>query len=44
MQKKTFYGRLSLLLENCCGKCYDGASDMAVCSTGVAIAVIALEQ
>ena len=30
--------------RDCCGKCYDGASSMTVCKTGLVTTVLALEQ
>ena len=36
--------RLSLPLQNCHGQCYDGASSMAVCRTGVSTELLAKER
>ena len=36
--------RLSLPLENCRGQCYDGASSMAGCKTGVSTNLLAKER
>ena len=36
--------RLSLSLQNCSGQCYDGASSMAGCKTGVSTTILRKEH